>query len=218
MVPRHPCAILPWPGMVPQPLPNHWDTKLCRMGPFQWRRDGGTAQLGQTGTTPAPSSLSGRFHTPTPPNGLCFVSLRSNKMRRQKNPPTNPPPLPGALRFVVPTPQNNRPWQQLQNSPCPAHLPTLPTPFDGTTVPKSPRVSPVPTAPPQLLPRLGEESDTTKWWSLDGGISKEKAGKDPGRPFLRENTAMIAGRRANPGQSCFPAAAPLLSGRRCWED
>lgn len=145
-MPHHPCAILHWSGLVLHPIPNHWDCRLCLVGPFQWCGDSGTARLGQMaphgeGTTPAPSSLSGRFYTPAPPNGLCFVSLGSNKTRRQKKPHLPTPseaPLPGALRFVVPTPQNNRSWNRLQNSPCPLTCPPCPSTSTAPWSPNSP--------------------------------------------------------------------------------
>lgn len=176
------------------------------------------APLGE-GTTPALSSLSVWFYTPTPPNGLCFVSLGSNKTRRQKNLTYQPPsgaPLPGTLRFVVPTPQNNRPWQRLQNSPCLTHRPCPP----HSMAPGSPNPpeSAVPITPlsdqfPQLLPSPGwcrhqALHSGGAWMEASPKSRREKAGEEPGSPSLGNNMAMIT---EESSQGTLQArAAPVL--------
>lgn len=198
LVPHHPCASLGQEGPPPPSQPRGHQT--LRVGPFQWHGDGGTARLGQTGTTPDLLSLSGRFYTPTPPNGLCFVSFGSNKTRRQKNPTYQPPvrhlclalcglwfqphkaTSPGNGSKTAPAPSPARP----AHPPAWHHGPQIPQSV-GSAGPHRSLVRAAPTALAQLLPRLVQASDTVKWWSLDGASPKkscEKAGEDAGSSFL----------------------------------
>lgn len=196
LVPRHPCAILPWSGQVPDLLPHHGDTKLCRVGPFQWHGAGGTARLGQAGTAqgghnPSPAvSLGTVLHIhPSQRPLFCFSWFKQDKKTEKPQLPT-PPRGTFAWRSAVcgsnPTKQSGlatAPKQPLPHSPA-----TLPTPWMAPRSPKPPECwecwSP---SLPRQTSSHNSCSDTAKWWSLDGASPKkrcEKAGKDPGGSFL----------------------------------
>lgn len=83
------------------------------------------------------------------------------------------------------------------------HSPTLPTPFNGTRVPKSPRglgvlvpITPLSDQLPQLLPSPGWCRHQTlhsagAWMVVSPKARCEKAGKEAGSPSLGNSMAMI---------------------------
>lgn len=169
--------------------------------------------LHREGTTPAPASLSGRFYTSTPPNGLCFVFLGSNKTRRQKKKKTTPTYQPRARHLCLALcglwfqPHKTiGPGNVSKTAPAPLTCP----PCHGTTVPKPPKVlgGLVPIAPLsdqslQLLPR----HCTVVWlgWRHLQRTGEKKEKKAQEGPSLGGSMAMIT-----PAEQPGARAASLL--------
>lgn len=200
LVPHRPCAIPPWAGQVPSSFPAT-GTPGCP----GWGRSRGTARVAllagadREGTTPALPSLSGRFHTPTPPNGLCFVSLGSNKTRRQKNPTYQPPARHLCLALCglwFQPHKTTSPGNGSKTAPAPSPA-SLPTPWmaprsqipqsAGTEGPHGSLVRAAPTAPAQAAAGIRHCTGGAWMEHLQGtAVKKQERTQEAPSSFLRE--------------------------------